>query len=54
MSNNLYEFIGMVMLVTSMTTFVVGFRWAIYKLDNGESRHHRTVGDKDPIIKKTS
>ena len=46
MTGNLGEFIGMVFIVGSATSFVVGLRWAIWKLDNSEVRRHRTVGDK--------
>ena len=47
MTGNLSEFIGMVLIVSSATSFVVGLRWAIWKLDNSEVRRHRTVGDKN-------
>ena len=46
MTGNLYEFIGMAFFVSATTMFVVGLRWAIYKLDNSEVRRHRTIGDK--------
>ena len=45
MTGNLYEFIGMACFVSATTMFVVGLRWAIYKLDNSEVRNHRTIGD---------
>lgn len=45
MTGNLYEFIGMAFFVSATTMFVVGFRWAIYKLDNSEVQRHRTIGD---------
>jgi len=34
MTTNLQEFLGMVGIVGSATFFIVGFRWAIYRLDN--------------------
>lgn len=53
MSSNLHEFVGMLLFVTSTTIFVVGLRWAIHRLDNVETRRHRTVGDKSTAIKKS-
>ncbi len=46
MTGNLYEFIGMAFFVSATTMFVVGFRWAIYKLDNSDVQRHRTIGDR--------
>ena len=34
MSGNLYEFLGMVLVVSAATFFVVGLRWAILKIGN--------------------
>tara|TARA_B100001248_G_C27061142_1_gene309615 strand:+ start:368 stop:538 length:171 start_codon:yes stop_codon:yes gene_type:complete len=36
MTANLQEFLGMVGIVSSATMFIVGFRWAIYRLGNNQ------------------
>ena len=50
MTANLQEFLGMVGIVGSATFFIVGFRWAIYKLGNNQfyqqNQGVRTSGTK--------
>ena len=43
MTGNLPEFLGMATFVTAATFFVVGLRWAIFKLGSNEKASEKQI-----------